>query len=140
MAASAALWVGSQCREVLVESAASSQLGSIGVIATHVDASAAYAKEGYKITLIRSDGSPQKALFNGIEPLTEELMAATIEEMRPIKDAFVAAVKKGRPAATSEDIYDGRIFNGKQAVANGLADRIGYMGDAVRRADLLSRQ
>lgn len=139
MAASAAYWVASQCREIIMESETSSEVGSIGVLSVHVDASVAYEKEGYKVTIIRSEGSENKALFNGIEPLSDELVKKVQGEMKPIRDAFVGRVKSGRPQIT-EDVYDGAMFNGKAAVKNKMANSIGYLGDAVKRVDILARK
>jgi len=132
MAASAAYWVASQCDEIVMESAAASEVGSIGVIAMHVDMSKAYEEAGFKITIIRSQGSEQKALFNSFEPLTPELISSTQAEMAPIKDVFIKDVKTGMPAVTDE-LCTGLIYNGKAAVKNGMATSIGFMGDAIQR-------
>jgi len=129
--ASAAYWVASQCDKIVMESAASSEVGSIGVLAMHVDSSKAYEKEGHKITIIRADGSEGKALFNSIEKLTPEITATVKAEMRPIRDEFVRQVKEGRPDITDETIFEGGMYNGAVAITNGMADSIGFLGDAV---------
>lgn len=139
MAASAAYWVASQCKEIIMESETSSEVGSIGVLSVHIDASVAYEKEGYKVTIIRSQGSENKALFNSIEPISEEMISQARAEMKPVRDAFVGKVQSGRPQIT-DDVYDGAMFNGKAAVKNKMADRIGYLGDAVKRVDILARK
>ncbi|PWJ47631.1 protease-4, partial [Dyadobacter jejuensis] len=132
MAASAAYWAISQCDEIVMESAAASEVGSIGIIAMHVDMTQAYEKAGFKVTIIRSQGSEEKALFNSSEPLTEEIKATVQAEMAPIKDAFIKQVVTARPGMTKE-LTKGGMYNGKQAVKNGMADSIGYMGDAIAR-------
>jgi protease-4 len=139
MAASAAYWVASQSREIIMESETSSEVGSIGVLSMHVDASVAYEKEGYKVTIIRSEGSENKALFNSIEPVSEEMIQKVRSDMKPIRDAFVGRVLSGRPQIIG-DVYDGSMFNGKAAVKNKMANSIGYLGDAVRRVDILARK
>lgn len=139
MGASAAYWVGSQAREVVMESKTTSEAGSIGVLAMHVDASQFYEKEGYKVTIIRSEGSEDKALFNSVEPLSPELKAAVKAELTVIKGTFHGKVKEGRPGI-SDEVFSGKMYNGKEALQLGLADRIGYLGDAVRRADFLARK
>jgi protease IV len=138
MAASAAYWVASQADEIIMESASASEVGSIGVLAMHVDASAAYEKEGYKVTIIRADGSEAKALFNSIEPLSEELIATVKAEMKPIRNEFIRQVKAGRPAIADDSIFSGGMYAGKDAVKNGMADRVGYLGDAVSRVAKLT--
>lgn len=132
MAASAAYWVVSQCDEIIMESASASEVGSIGIIAMHMDMSKAYEDAGFKVTIIRSQGSEEKALFNSFEPLTPEIKAAVQAEMAPIKEAFINQVIKARPAV-SEELTKGAMYSGKQAVKNGMATSIGYMGDAVAR-------
>ncbi|NBB22585.1 hypothetical protein GVN20_24740 [Runella sp. CRIBMP] len=138
MAASAAYWVASQAREIIMESETSTEVGSIGVLAVHVDASAFYEKEGIKVTIIRSEGSDDKALFNDIEGLSEELKADVKAQLAPIKAQFIKTVKSGRP--NIGEVFTGKMYNGKAALQLGMADRIGYLGDAVYRADLLARK
>jgi protease IV len=133
MAASAAYWVASQTDEIVMESATASEVGSIGVLAMHVDASKAYEKQGYKPTIIRADGSEGKALFNSLEPLTPELIAQVKAELAPIREEFIRQVKAGRPEITDEGIFAGGMYAGSVAIRNGMADRIGFLGDAVQR-------
>lgn len=138
MAASAAYWVASQAREIIMESETSTEVGSIGVLAVHVDASEYYAKEGLKVTIIRSEGSDDKALFNDVEGLSEELKAEVKAQLAPIKAQFIKTVKSGRPGIG--EVFTGKMYNGKSALQLKMADRIGYLGDAVYRADLLARK
>lgn len=139
MAASGAYWTASQCREIVMESNVTSSVGSIGVLSMHQDSSEAYEKEGHKITIIRSEGSDDKALFNDVEPLTEELKAQVRAEMKPMRDLFVATVK-GTRSKISDNVFSGKMYAGKEAIKLGMADRIGFLGDAVNRADLLARK
>lgn len=139
MAASAAYWVASQCSEIVMESDVTSEVGSIGVLAMHVDMSGFYEKEGYKIKILRSEGSQDKALFNGVESLTPELESAVRSELTVIRERFVSTVKSGRPNIAS-DVFSGKMYTGKEAIKKGMADRIGFLGDAVYRADLLARK
>ncbi|OIN55426.1 S49 family peptidase, partial [Arsenicibacter rosenii] len=139
MAASAAYWVASQAREIVMESETTSEVGSIGVIAMHVDATKALEQEGYKVTIVRSDGSADKALFNSFEPLSEAVINDTKASLNLIRQTFEKTVKAGRPGI-SADVFTGKMYAGKDAIRLGMADRIGYLGDAVRRADLLARK
>lgn len=133
MAASACYWVASQADEIVMESATASEVGSIGVLAMHVDSSVAYEKAGYKVTIIRADGSDGKALFNPHEPLSEEIKQAVRAEMQPIRQQFIKDVKAGRPKISDESIFNGGMYNGRAAIKNGMADSIGFLGDAVNR-------
>lgn len=143
--ASAHYWLASQCREIVMESETTSSVGSIGVLAMHVDASGYYEQEGLKVTIIRSEGSENKALFNSVEPLTEEVRASVTAELNLIRGTFIQKVQSGRPRITDapdtpNGVFSGKMFHGKEAIKKGLADRIGYLGDAISRADLLARK
>ena len=134
MAASAAYWVASQADEIIMESRTTSDVGSIGVLAMHVDASAMYEKEGYKIKILRSEGSEDKALFNGVEPLSEDIESSVRKELSLIRNEFVKTVKAGRPQI-ADDVFSGKMYPGGLAIKKGMADGIGYLGAAVKRAD-----
>jgi len=56
-----------------------------------------------------------------------------------IRDTFIDTVKSGRPGI-SEDVFTGKMYAGKDAIKRKMADRIGYLGDAIYRADLLARK
>lgn len=139
MAASAAYWVASQCREIVMESPTTSDVGSIGVLAMHVDSSAFFEKEGHKVTIVRSEGSEDKALFNSVEPLDETILGTVKTELNLIRETFINTVKAGRPNI-SDTVFSGKMYPGKDAIKLGMADRVGYLGDAVYRADLLARK
>ncbi|MBO9641202.1 MAG: S49 family peptidase [Siphonobacter aquaeclarae] len=134
MAASAAYWVASQAAHVMVESETSSEVGSIGVLAWHVDASAKYEKDGYKIKIIRAVGSTDKALFNDVEPLSEEVEAQEREALNNIRDKFISVVQSGRPAISIKEVETGKMFPGKEAIRLGMADSVGFLRDAVELA------
>jgi protease-4 len=52
---------------------------------------------------------------------------------------FVAVVAQGRNMTASEvlPLADGRVFTGRQALAAGLVDELGYEPDAIARAAAL---
>lgn len=139
MAASAGYWLASQCREIVMESLTSSFVGSIGVLSMHVNAAKYYEKEGYSITIIRSDGSEDKALFNSLEPLSAEILSDVKVELNMLREAFIKTVKAGRPGI-SGNVFSGKMYPGKEAIKLGMADKTGYLGYAVKRADQLSRK
>lgn len=144
-AASAHYWIASQCREIFMESETTSSVGSIGVLAMHIDASKYYEQEGFKVTIIRSDGSENKALFNGVEPLTPEIEAMVKEELNLIRETFIGKVLSARPGITDtaddkDGVFSGKMYPGKMAIKKKLADRIGYLGDAIARVDQLARK
>lgn len=139
MAASAGYWLASQCHEIFMESETSSSVGSIGVLSMHVNAAKYYEREGYEITILRSDGSEDKALFNSIEPLSADVISSVKVELNMLRSEFVKTVKSGRPGI-SGDVFTGKMYPGREAIKLGMADKIGYLGNAVKRADQLSRR
>ena len=139
MAASAAYWVASQASEIWMESEVTSEVGSIGVLCMHVDQSGALEAEGYKVSIIRSDGSEDKAVFNSIEGLSDEVLVSTKESLNSTRTQFVKTVKGGRPNIAG-DVFTGKMFEGKTAKQKKMADRFGSLTDAVLRADQLARR
>jgi signal peptide peptidase SppA len=100
-----------------------SGVGSIGVIATHVDQSAYDKKEGIKYTTIfagnkKNDMSPH-------EPLSSNAIADLQREVNRLYGMFVDAVARNR-GISSESIRgtEAGLFYGDDAVANGLVDGV----------------
>lgn len=140
MAASAAYWVASATRWIVMESATASEVGSIGVLSVHVDMTKALEKQGMQVTIIRAEGSENKALYNSVEPIDEKLVASLRAEMKPIREAFEASVRSGRPNI-SEKVFEskGGMYPASKAIRLGMADEIGFMGNAVAKVVKLQR-
>lgn len=66
-------------------------------------------------------------------PEERELLQETVDD---IHAQFVEAVSSARGMAIEEvgNIADGRVFSGRQALAEGLVDRLGSLDDAVALA------
>lgn len=130
-AASAAYWLLSQCSEIVVTP--SGRVGSIGVIAAHVDETGAEEKAGIKTTII----SAGQYKAEGFKPITDESRAALQREVDSYYRDFLNAVARGRrvPVATVESNYgQGRMKLARDAVATGMADRTGTLEDVLRSA------
>lgn len=130
LAASAAYWLATQADRIVVTP--SGQVGSIGVVAVHMDMSGALAAEGVKPTVITT--SQFKAEGNPYEPLPEDALAEIRGRMQAYHDMFVNAVARGRgvPAATvNSDFGQGRVVLAKDAVKRGMADRVGTFEQAI---------
>jgi protease-4 len=99
--------------------------GSIGVIMMSADITGLLDKLGIKPETIKS--APLKAVPNPIEKLTEEGRAATRAVVMDMYDQFVGMVAERRRMSPAEvrKLADGRIFTGRQALANRLIDAIG---------------
>lgn len=113
--------------------------GSIGVYSVFQDVSGLYEKIGIKQRVIKSgDYKTGDGLFdaddNGVE---DQIYQDLVTEAH---DQFKTIVSENRGISMEDlkDIADGRIFSGKQALANGLIDKLGEFNDAVGEVEKLS--
>lgn len=104
--------------------------GSIGVILQTADIRGLLDKLGVRAEVIKSD--PLKAQPNPFEELTPEARQAVERLVFDIKDMFVAIVRERRGLTQQQAlaVSDGRVFTGRQAVANGLVDATGSETEA----------
>ncbi len=105
--------------------------GSIGVIMQTTDITGMLDKLGISTEAIKS--APLKASPSPLEPLTDESRAASqaiIDDMHLLFMEMVAE-QRGFDMGRTRSLADGRVFTGRQAVANGLIDAIG--GEAAAR-------
>lgn len=122
--ASAAYWIGSAASEVYASSETTA-VGSIGVVATHVDVSAEQANKGVKTTEIYA--GKFKRIATQYESLTEDGKASIQAQVDYLYSVFVGAVAKHHSMSTDavlENMADGRIFIGQQSVDAGLVKSI----------------
>jgi signal peptide peptidase SppA len=139
LCASAAYWMGSQAEEVI--GTPSGEMGSIGVYAAHQDVSKALEAEGVKVTLISAgkykvEGSPY-------EPLSDEALANIQSGVNRYYDIFTKDVARGRGVSvdTVRNCFgEGRVVGAKAAVEQGMANSVGTLDDAIRRAAQLGRE
>ncbi|WP_425974005.1 S49 family peptidase [Tepidimonas sp. HKU78] len=106
------------------------EVGSIGVVAVHVDESVADAKAGLNYTFLHAgahkvDGHPHA-------PLPASVAADIQADIEQLHDQFIALVA-GFRRLTPEAIRDteARVYRGEAALRVGLADRIGTRADAI---------
>jgi ClpP class serine protease len=97
MCASAAYWVASQATAIWAQPSA--ELGSIGVMATHVSVAGALEEAGIKATVIRSKNAQFKNEANPFEPLSEEALAALQASADEAEDRHVRHHRRGRKVA-----------------------------------------
>lgn len=132
MAGSAAYWVASQTDSLLVTP--SGEAGSIGVFVQHIDASAAYEREGLRPTFIGSTASPYKTETADTGPLSDDTRAYLQRQVDSVAQQFIAAVATGRKTtqrAVRETFGGGRMVAASEAVRVGMADKIGTLEDAL---------
>lgn len=142
VAASGAYWLGSQATSLSV--APNGQVGSIGVIRSHADYSAALEKRGVKITDITT--APHKAEGAPHSPLAIETAADWLGKCQEYHKQFVSAVAMGRNTTMERveaNFGQGRMVLPDQAKSVGMVDRIATVEDVVNslqdRAAIKSR-
>ncbi|WP_343740002.1 S49 family peptidase [Delftia tsuruhatensis] len=120
--------IGAACTELVVSR--TSGVGSIGVIAKHMDRSAMLEREGIKVTTVyagahKNDLSPH-------EPLTEQSMKFLQELVNEGYDMFVNAVAEYRGLSASVvRATEAGLYRGQAAIVAGLADRLQTPTDAL---------
>lgn len=131
MMASAAYWIGSAADEIVAVPSAT-DIGSIGVLTIHQDASAAYEKAGIKNTIIRS--TDFKAEANPYETLSEAALEHIQERVTKLHADFIDSVARNRGVSASRveaDYGKGRTFLAKDALNSGLVDRIATLDEVL---------
>lgn len=128
MAFSAAYALASAASRVFVSRTGG--VGSIGVIAMHVDQSEKDAQDGVHYTAVFS--GDRKNDLNPHEPISSEAHAFLKAEVNRIYGLFVETVARHRgiEASAVRDTEAG-LFFGQAAVAMGLADAIGTFDEAL---------
>ena len=120
---SAAYWLGASAGQVFASKAAG--MGSIGVIATHMERSEMLKEAGIGVTVIRA--GKYKALANGVEKLTEEGKAQIQAGVDAAYKIFVGHVAemRGKSYEFADSVMaQGREFYGQSGADAGLIDGI----------------
>ena len=105
-------------------------VGSIGVIAMHIDQSVKDAKDGVRYTAVFA--GERKNDLNPHEPISNEAHAVLKAEVDRIYDLFVETVARHRGLdADAVRATEAGLFFGPDAVATGLADAVGSLDDAL---------
>lgn len=106
------------------------EVGSIGVVAVHVDESVADAKAGLNYTFLHAgahkvDGHPHA-------PLPAPVAADIQTDIEQLHDQFIALVA-GFRRLTPEVVRatEARVYRGEAAIQAGLADQLGTTRDAL---------
>jgi capsid assembly protease len=117
-------------------------VGSIGVIAVHMDQSGFDEKMGRKYTAVYAGA--RKNDFSTHQPLSHDARANLQGEIDRLYEMFVASVARNRglPAALIRKT-DAGLYWGEKAISAGLADQVGSFDDAlaaITQASRTSRQ
>jgi signal peptide peptidase SppA len=133
-AASAAFWIASAADEVVVTPSGS--VGSVGVFSAHDDVSKMMDELGVKTTLISAKNSPFKIEGNPYEPLGTEARDYMQSRVDEAHGNFVKALARNRNVAQShvnENFGQGRMVTAADAIARGMADKVGTLDETLKR-------
>lgn len=131
LAASGAYWIASQADQFLMTP--SGQVGSIGVIATHVDRSKQAEMLGLKHTIVTA-GRFKGSEANDLVPMDDPTREALQRKVDQYYDAFVRAVARGRGVAqrdVREGFGEGRMLTARDAVTARMVDVIATIDEAL---------
>ena len=134
-AASGGYWISAGCNKIYTD--ATSLTGSIGVFSIIPDFSGTLDKKLH-VNVTPVNSNEHADMYNCLRPLTKaetEYMQKTVEN---VYTRFTAIVAEGRDMTQEqvESLAQGRVWTGAEAVANGLADEIGNIQDALTYAAL----
>jgi signal peptide peptidase SppA len=128
---SGAYWIASAAERVTIADMTTA-VGSIGVVATHVDVSRREEQIGVKTTEITA--GKYKRIASSYAPLSEEGRATMQEMVDAIYSVFVDAVAANRDVSVGQvlsDMADGRVFIGQGAIDAGLVDGVSTLDALV---------
>jgi signal peptide peptidase SppA len=125
---SAAYAIGAAANRLIVSETGG--VGSVGVIALHIDQSVKDANEGYRYTAVTA--GTHKNDFSPHQPLTDEAKAELQAEVDRLYGLFVEHVASMRTLATDDvRATEAGLYFGANAIAAGLADAVGTFESAL---------
>lgn len=132
MMASAAYWIGSAADKVYI-TGPTVEVGSIGVVATHIDVSEQDRMYGEKYTEITA--GKFKRISSAHRPLSEEGRSSIQEIVDGIYSVFVQSVADNRARSVEQvlEAADGKIYMGQAAVDVGLVDGVATLTEVINQ-------
>lgn len=132
VAASGGYYVSAGAQHIMLQTGTIT--GSIGVISGAVNTQALYEKSGINRVAIKRGAHAD--VFSPSGPLTDENREVLWQSIVEVYRQFKEVVANGRDIHGDEleALCQGKVWTGRQAVANGLADSIGDFVDAVHKA------
>jgi protease IV len=131
--------VGDRSESIYAEP--STWTGSIGVVIPHFNVAELIGRWGIQDDAVASD--PLKTMGSIARKMTPKEREIFQELVDQGFTQFKDAIKQGRPkfqkdSAALDKLATGQVYTAKQALENGLIDKIGYIEDAVDRAIALA--
>jgi signal peptide peptidase SppA len=131
--ASAAYWVGSAAEKVY-SSSKTDKIGSIGVLARHVDRSQANKEAGVSVTTIYA--GRYKNIGSDSAPLSDfdrQAIQSQVDNMYKIFLEDVASHRKVSLEQVVGSMADGRVFLAQDAVSAGLIDGLATVDELISK-------
>ncbi|WP_341814681.1 MULTISPECIES: S49 family peptidase [unclassified Wolbachia] len=133
---SAAYAIASSAEKVLVTR--TSGVGSIGVIASHIDQSGFDEKQGIKYTTVFA--GKRKNDLNPHEPITSESVESLQEEVDRLYEMFVQLIARNRNLSTEKiKSTEAGLYFGEKAIEIGLADEVITYSEFIDRRNNMSK-
>ena len=136
-AASGGYWI-SACSDYIF-SDATTLTGSIGVFGLIPEYGQAL-KKWARINITSVPSNAHSDMYSGLRPLSASELAYTQKDIEAIYTQFTSLVAEGRKMDVEkvDELGQGRVWTGVDALERGLVDRIGTLQDAVEYAASLS--
>lgn len=133
--ASAGYWLGSQCRILLADQTC--QVGNVGTVGEIEDTSARDEMEGVTRYVVRT--GPFKK--EGVDAVTPEQLAHAQTIIDALQAVFTRHVRRARTFSSGQwaEVAKATVWVGRDAIAAGMIDRVGTLGEAIKVATRASR-
>lgn len=134
-AASGGYWISANCDKIYANE--TSLTGSIGVFSLIPDFEGTL-KNKLHVNITSVNSNTHSDMYNGMRPLTGAETAYMQASVERIYDKFTSIVSEGRdmPVSEVDELAQGRVWSGADAVRIGLVDEIGTIEDAINYAAL----
>ncbi|WP_417786083.1 signal peptide peptidase SppA [Tenacibaculum sp.] len=130
-AASGGYYIACNANKIIAEP--TTITGSIGVFGAIPNFSQFTDKIGINAEQVSTNDSPSYSVF---EPMNKKFYDVTKEGIEQMYTTFVNRVSSGRNMTFEQvnEIAQGRVWTGKEAIENGLVDQLGGLNDAIKVA------
>lgn len=138
-AASGGYWISAGCDYIFSD--ATTLTGSIGVFGIIPDVSKT-VKEKAHINVYNVNSNKHADMYSFIHTLSADELAFVQSDIERVYGQFTSLVAEGRGLSVErvDELGQGRVWTGRDALANGLVDEIGGLKEALeytaRQADL----
>ncbi len=136
-AASGGYWISNNCEKIYSD--ATTLTGSIGVFGLVPDFSKT-ASDVLHVGVESVSSNKHGDMFGAMRPFDKAEYDYMLRSIEDIYDRFTTIVSEGRdiPKQRVDEIGQGRVWTGRDALELGLVDEIGTLEDAVAYAALLA--